>query len=232
MLRQQNAGAQGNATAEKRKSIYQIQQRRCRQQLCCELRAPQLPTNEALRRRAGCPLPCKVRRVKPHRDRHNDEVRPKAISLDTFFGALQRKYPGCRPGPANLKLHFLRNQDINYKTAGTRPRPAPDFLSKPTKSKQKGAPLRGAGRDGKPKLVTVTRWIASVVSFDSPSGDRWQGATRGFVSCEAGVKRQLVEITNKTPSKTACRCFRGSSAGAGELDVKVSAFKSSKRSIE
>ena len=28
----------------------------------------------------------------------------QAISLDTFFGALQRKYPGCRPGPANLKL--------------------------------------------------------------------------------------------------------------------------------
>ncbi len=136
--------------------------------------------------------------------------------MDTFFGALQRKYPGCRPGPAKLMLRFLRNQKSNFKTSGTRPRPAPCFLSKPTKSKQKRAPLRGAWRDGNRKLTPGARCMAWMVSLGSPSVGCWQGATRGVVSCERASRSSWLKSKTKSHAKRACRCSRGISAGAGD----------------
>jgi hypothetical protein len=67
-------------------------------------------------------------------------------------------------------LRFQKNQST-IKTAGSRPRPAPYFLSKPTKSKQKMASPAGGNvvaTDGRFHNIDVDlscRWFLSAVSL-------------------------------------------------------------------
>jgi hypothetical protein len=68
---------------------------------------------------------------------------------------------------------------INYKTAGLRPRPAPYFLSKPTKSKQKMASPAGGNVVAKSGgfqddgVNPSCHWFLGTVSLTQVTESRW-----------------------------------------------------------
>ncbi len=117
-LRRRHRGFYGN-----RKSVYQIQQRRCRQQLCCELRAPPLSANQAQRRRADCFLG-KVRQVKRLGARHDGEARFYVLSLLTFYRRVKKvsRLP-AGTGEVEVKLSRFSTLQRQHQDRGVAPPP-------------------------------------------------------------------------------------------------------------
>ena len=92
--------------------VFPRQQRRCRRRLCCELRAPQLPANEAQRRRAGCSYPARCVEPSPIAPDITAKPDPRPFLWILSLGPCKESI-GCRPRPANLMLRF---QETNSTT--------------------------------------------------------------------------------------------------------------------